>query len=46
MNILFINSPYKSKIQEFLGAHAPLLGFGSMNYQLEREGLSIEILNC
>ena len=46
MNIMFINPPYKSKIQEFLGAHALLLGFGSMNYQLEREGHSIEILDC
>jgi anaerobic magnesium-protoporphyrin IX monomethyl ester cyclase len=46
MNILFINPPYKSKIQEFLGANAPLLGFGSMSYQLEREGHNIEILDC
>ncbi len=46
MNILFINPPYKSKIQEFLGAHAPLLGFGSMSHQMEREGHRIEILDC
>lgn len=46
MNIMFINPPDKSEIQEFLGAHAPLLGFGSMSYQLEREGHSIEILDC
>ncbi|MEE8570755.1 MAG: radical SAM protein [Candidatus Bathyarchaeia archaeon] len=46
MNILFINPPYKSKIQEFLGAHAPLLGFGSMSHQMEREGHRIDILDC
>jgi radical SAM superfamily enzyme YgiQ (UPF0313 family) len=46
MNIMFVNPPYKSKIQEFLGAHTPLLGFGSMGYQLEREGHNIEILDC
>ena len=46
MRILFIDPPYKSAIQEVLGLHGPLLGFGSMSYQLEKEGHEVEILDC
>jgi radical SAM superfamily enzyme YgiQ (UPF0313 family) len=46
MNVLFINPPYRSRIQEFLGSHGPLLGFGSMSYQLETTGHNTEIVDC
>ena len=46
MNVMFINPPYKSKILDFFGASAPLLGFGSMSYQLEQAGHRSEILDC
>lgn len=46
MKVLLIDPPYKSKIREFLGARVPPLGLGSISYQLERGGHSVEILDC
>lgn len=46
MKILFIEPPYRSTIEQLLGVHGPLLGFGSMAYQLEEEGHDVEILDC
>jgi radical SAM superfamily enzyme YgiQ (UPF0313 family) len=45
MDVLFIEPPYKSTIEQFLGIHGPLLGFGSMAHQLEQEGHRVEILD-
>jgi anaerobic magnesium-protoporphyrin IX monomethyl ester cyclase len=46
MKLLFIEPPYRSTIQQFLGVHGPILGFGSMANQLENEGHDVEILDC
>lgn len=46
MKILFIEPPFKSTIQQVLGTPGPLLGFGSMCYQLEKQGHDVEIFDC
>lgn len=46
MDIVFVEPPFKSTIQEVLGTAGPLLGFGSMCHQLEKQGHTVEIFDC
>jgi radical SAM superfamily enzyme YgiQ (UPF0313 family) len=46
MKVLLIEPPYTSIIEQFLGVHGPLLGFGYIANQLEQDGHDVEILDC
>lgn len=46
MKALLIEPPYKSIIEQALGVHGPLLGLGSIAYQLEQDGHDVRVLDC